>query len=1152
MDYRILGGLEVSRDGRPVTLGGQRHRALLSLLLLHPNEVVSSDRLADELWHGAPPPSAHKALQIYVSRLRKALGADALETRAPGYRVRVEDGALDLWRFEGLATEGREALAAGTPTRAAVSLHKALALWRGPPLADVAYEPFAHAEAGRLEELRLCCLEDRLEADLALGRHANVVGELEALVHRHRPRERLHGQLMLALYRSGRQSEALEVYRETRRTLVEEVGIEPSPDLRSLHAAILSQDPRLTWRPLPSTAVHATRPAGVFVGRESELAALQRGLDDLPAGNGSLFLLSGEAGIGKTRLAEEAAARAAEQGAHVVSGRCWESGGAPAYWPWVQCLRALVEEPDRSTLAVQLGGGARDIAQIVPELRELVADLPPQPVVDPDGARFRLFEAVASFLRSAARTKPIVLVLEDLHAADTPSLLLLRFVASDVTDARVIVIATSRDGDRPATEALGTTLAELSRTKRFHHLALRGLGLQEVARIVEASGITSPAGAAGAIHERTGGHPFFVAEIVRLLASEGTLDGLPPGVRAAVGQRLGHLSSECRDVLAVASIVGREFGIDVLADVTELDRASLLDVLGEARLIATLGDVEGAPGRFRFAHALVRDVLYDELPDTQRMRLHHRVAAALEALHAAELDRHVAELAHHFFLAAPTGTATEALDYATRAAQRATAELAYEEAARLYGMALRAHELQRGGDEEKRCELLLALGDAQARANDMVSAKATFLRAADVARSAGMGERLARAALGYGGRFVMLPEDDSRTVPLLEEALAADEHEDAVRARLLARLACARNNPARSLEAVELARRAGDPATLVWALEARSIIVWGPDTLDEVLHMAEEILALAGEPGVSETVLNAHLQRLELLLTFANTAEVRPLVQAASRLADELRLPAARWHVTVHEVELALLAGRFAEADELVDKARRLGERDPSAEVMACDTAQRFPLLLERGGLDELRPGLERLVAEFPNEAVYRCLIARLEWETGHPNEARAMFDLLARDRSATVHRGPNWLLAIALLAELAVLLDDIDSARALYELMVPYASLIVVGPHFFPMGSAARYAGILAAALSRPDEAIRYLEQAAAANERIGARPWLAHTDADRARALLARDAPGDRDRAHHLLSQAMGIYRELGMTVSANRAAELLQDVASVPPRS
>jgi hypothetical protein len=240
-------------------------------------------------------------------------------------------------------------------------LGRALALWRGPALADVMYEPFAQAEAARLEELRLGCVEARVEADLARGRHAELIGELEALIDQHGDRERLRGQLMVALYRSGRQAEALEVYRRTRQHLVDELGLEPGPDLRSLETAILNHDPRLTWTP-PSTATPKVRRADrIFVGRERELAQLLAAADELHRGRGSLFLLRGEPGIGKTWLAEEAAARAAERGALVLSGRCWESGGAPAYWPWVQCLRKLVQETEPETLAAQLGVGAVDV-----------------------------------------------------------------------------------------------------------------------------------------------------------------------------------------------------------------------------------------------------------------------------------------------------------------------------------------------------------------------------------------------------------------------------------------------------------------------------------------------------------------------------------------------------------------------------------------------------------------------------------------------------------------------------------------------------------------------------------------------------------------------------------------------------------------------
>jgi DNA-binding SARP family transcriptional activator len=324
MEFRILGPLEVAVDGRALDLGGHKQRTLLALLLLQANRVVSSDRLIDALWEEDPPETAPKALQVHVSQLRKLVGRDRLETRAPGYRLRVEPDELDLAHFERLQEEGR--------------LDDALALWRGQPLADFAYQRFAEAEIARLEELRLACLEERIERDLAGGRHAELAGELDALVREHPLRERLRGQLMLALYRSGRQAGALDAYQAARAALVDELGIEPGRELRELHQAILEQSAALD---LVADVETGPEPDGGFlVGREAELDELEAGLGDAFAGRGGLFLLFGEPGIGKSRLAEEVASRARARGAVVVVGRCWEAGGAPAYWPWVQAMRA--------------------------------------------------------------------------------------------------------------------------------------------------------------------------------------------------------------------------------------------------------------------------------------------------------------------------------------------------------------------------------------------------------------------------------------------------------------------------------------------------------------------------------------------------------------------------------------------------------------------------------------------------------------------------------------------------------------------------------------------------------------------------------------------------------------------------------------------
>jgi Bacterial transcriptional activator domain/AAA ATPase domain len=385
-------------------------------------------------------------------------------------------------------------------------LREALAVWRGPPLADLAYEPFAQAEIGRLEELRLAALEQRIDADLASGRHAEVVGELEALAAEHPLRERVHGQVMLCLYRCGRQAEALAAYQSARRALVDQLGIEPGRELRDLHRSILQQDQGLDLAAAPTARVEI-QPGG-FVGREVELAALVGGLDDACAGSGRLFMLAGEPGIGKSRLAEELAEHARGRGAKVLIGRCWEAGGAPVYWPWVQALRAHVRETDDDALRAQLSAGAAELAQIVPELRQRVPDLARPSPVEWEGGRVRLFDAAAELLRAAARQRPIVLMLDDLHAADEPSLLLLRFVARELGTIGVLVIGAYRDVAPAPENPLSEALAELSRESIMRRVSLGGLSEPEVAQYLEltASAASSPVLAA-TLYEKTEGNP---------------------------------------------------------------------------------------------------------------------------------------------------------------------------------------------------------------------------------------------------------------------------------------------------------------------------------------------------------------------------------------------------------------------------------------------------------------------------------------------------------------------------------------------------------------------------------------------------------------------------------------------------------------------
>jgi DNA-binding SARP family transcriptional activator/tetratricopeptide (TPR) repeat protein len=1147
MEFRILGPLEVyAESGRSLDLAGKQ-RALLAVLLLNANEAVSTDRLIEDLWDGDPPETAGKALQVYVSQLRKLLGKDRLQTRAPGYLLRVGSDELDVERFQRLQDEGK--------------LREALALWRGSPLSDFADERFAQTEIARLEELRLACVEERIEQDLAEGRHADVIGELEALVAENPLRERLRAQLMLALYRSRRQAEALEAYQAGRRELVDELGIDPSPELQDLERRILQQDAALELEPRAAVpSVSPTRhAAGTFVAREWELATLEAGLEDALAGRGRLFLLVGEAGIGKSRLADEFAARAKERGALILWGRCWEAGGAPAYWPWVQSLRSYLRRGAPETLRAELGGRTPELAQLLPELEDPATDLPPPPTLDPDSARFRLFDSVTAFLRSAARAQTLLLVLDDLHAADEPSLLLLRFLAGELAEIPVVVVGTYREEEAVEEEPVSANLSELRRLPS-RELRLGGLAENDVASYIErATGTTPSPRLVEAIHTETEGNPLFVGEVVRLLAAEGRLTEapqpgwrlqIPPGLHEVIARRLRGLSKECRRLLTLAAVLGREFSLEALEQVSDSAEDELLEVLDEAFAARVLTDVPGAIGRLRFSHARVRDALYDDMSIARRAQLHRRIGLALEQLYGADPEPHLAELAHHFFLAGPGGDVEKTVEYARRAGDREVALLAYEEAVRHYEMSLRALERRDRKDEGETGTLLLALGNAQARAGDTPGSKESFRKAADLPGAPGRPEQLARAALGYGGRIIWeVFRDDEYLVPLLERALDALGTEDSpLRVRLLARLA---GGPLRdasfppqrkaslSREALEMARRLGDLPTLAYALAGYIPANHSPDHTYEQIELATELIQIAMEVDDLERAVEGHEARGVAWLELGEMAHAKAELQAMAKLADELRQPSQLWYVAEQRAQHALLEGRFVDADRLIREALELGELSQRWSARVSYRMQLYMLRRHQGRLDELAEPFQahRSAFQYRTYPVWDCILARFYDELGQEDESRVRFEALASDDFAGVPFNEEWLLSLSLLAETATSLGDRRRAKALHGKLLPYADRVAVGVPEISVGSVSRYLGLLAVAIGGADEAMRHFENALAINERIGARPWLAHTQYDYARLLVTRDL----ERAQELIETCLRTCRELGLTALAEQAASL-----------
>jgi tetratricopeptide (TPR) repeat protein len=902
-------------------------------------------------------------------------------------------------------------------------------------------------------------------------------------------------------------------------------------------------------------------PAGrVFVGRKPELGSLRAGLDRAMAGHGGVSLVAGEPGIGKSELADRLGREAASRGAEVLWGRSWEGEGAPPYWPWVQIIRAHLEDGEGADLASLFGAATPYVAQIVPELRDRLPDLPAPPPLDSEQARFRLFDAITTFLVRAAQTRPLVLILDDLHWADKPTLLLLRFLAREMGDSHVLVVATYRDVEVSRGHPLAEVLPSLRQERTVERLLLRGLPEEDMrAMLVALRGENVPEPLARAISRETEGNPFFVQEIVRHLVDEGILGGegapwtsrsrladvrLPESVRDVIGRRLGRLSEACMNLLTAASVVGREFGSDALERIADLEEARLLEVLEEAVAARVVEEVPQAIGRYRFAHALIRETLYEELRTLERVRRHHRVGVALEELYARNPEPHLAELAHHFLEALPGGDVAKAVDYATRAGDRANAQLAYEDAAIHYERALQALELEEQPDERRRGELLLKLGEAQWSAGGFEKPKERMREAAAIAERLGDTEFFARAALASAGPIIgmTLFFEDESGISLLERALAdLDDRDSALRAQVMGKLAAlltltAHPQSAASLAraAIEIARRVGDRGALAYVLGATPYAIWGPDNLDERLALADELTRLAGEIGDVRLAAEAHGWKASHHLELGDIAAVDRETEIQEHIAETSRQVYLRAMAAAGRYTRAVLEGRFEEGEEHIQAA---GE-DRTAD--SPHAALVHMLREQQGRAEELLPAVTSFAVRYPHNIIWHMSVAAYRAALKQREEARRELECLAVDL-ADVPRDFFWLNTISRLGEVVSFVGDVRRAVMLYDLLLPYGERCAVTGASYCRGAVARPLGVLATLLGRYDDAERHFEKALEMNARIRARIWVAHTQHDYARMLVARDQPGDREKAAALAAQALATAREVGMKLLEADVLEL-----------
>jgi class 3 adenylate cyclase len=923
-------------------------------------------------------------------------------------------------------------------------------------------------------------------------------------------------------------------------------------EARELVLGALQESPEEAAEARPSNPLESLA-GGVFVGRERELERLREAVDGALGGRGSLQLLVGEPGIGKTRAAEELATYAQVSGARVYWGRCREDEGAPSYWPWVQAIRSYARDADPVALAWQLGAGAPEVAQLIPEVAEKL-DVEPAVGADSEEARFRLFDSVTSLLLAAARDRPLVIVLDDLHWADEPSLLLLRFAARELASSGLLILGTYRDVELGRHHPLARVLGEISGIEGSARLPLKGLGVGAVERYIEmTSGAPSPPGLAEAVQEQTAGNPFFVGEVVRLLASEGKLTAgarvaelqIPQGVREVVGRRLDRLSDETNAALGVAAVIGRDFDEQLVARVVKQSPAELMRAAREAiaeRLVTELGD-----GRYSFAHALVRDTLYEELSPPKRSALHQRTGLAIEEICGGNVEERLGELAHHFLEAAPRGDLAKAIDYAQRAGAQDMEQLAYEDAVDVYGRALEVLDLMDEPDESLRCSLLLALGGAEAKSSRVADARDAFDLAVESARRLDDTDSLVGAVIGIAmmsdaGRL------DEHLLTLLDEALERIGPErTARRASLLsaksAEMYWVDNDVTESTrlvdEAIEIAREIDAPTNLAVALQRKIFLPAGPDAPRERLALADEMLEIGKATGDQEVVLRAHGYRLWQLLELADMPAVDRELETYARLAEELRMPQHSWLTIALRGMRTLLNGDMNGAEQLANEAREAGRRAEQPVAEQFYGIQMVQIRSMQGRAGELLPAVRELAERFPGIPAWRTGVITLAARTGEIELAKRELEGFAGDDFSALPRDVNWTAGMSLMGEAVALIGDVDRAERAYDVLLPYeGQVIVVARAVGCNGPIDRVLGLLAQTMGRLDDAERHLGNAVEIATRMNDRPAMALCGLALAEVLLERDRDNDRELAIELLSTVLGTAREMEARWIADKA--------------